>query len=326
MTKLHVCDKMRGVVSTLSLSMVVCCANAINSSFLEYSFTARDFVAAQCMGQKKLKEYFEFWTDVDNLDCWWPLDNLDDEAYEKGLQKYFGVAAHADFEIKNGVYFEGVAENIVKPTLVTNHDGLPKLQYCYDDDPGPPRRAVRLHLRKRAPGENFVPSRKPEWDLQYDGAGVWRESIVKVWWDRLMKHDAPIPLSSLPDRQHQRAAEMQENWRQANEQFKRDVLDIRPVDLSPLLVESAQETERARVKADLAASGVAPGCAEWEEALAQVLLPSLRMYGRPSIAQGGLGRVTVCGFCLSHSLPLSVCQSVCLSVCGYVEIGELAAG
>ena len=245
-----------------------------------------------------------------------------------------------------------------------------------------PRRAVRLHLRKRAPGENFVPSRKPEWDLQYDGAGVWRESIVKVWWDRLMKHDAPIPLSSLPDRQHQRAAEMQENWRQANEQFKRDVLDIRPVDLSPLLVESAQETERARVKADLAASGVAPGCAEWEEALTQVPLSSLRMYGRPSIAQGSLGRVTVWGFCLSSSpsvspsvsaclpacvsvcvcqpvclsaslpacvsvslcvclhvcqpvcLPacVSVCMSaslcvcVCLSVCGYVEIGGLAAG
>lgn len=134
-----------------------------------------------------------------------------------------------------------------------------------------PRRAVRLHLRKRAPGANFVPSNTPEWDSEYQGAGVWRESIVKVWWDRLMKHDAPVALSALPDRDEARAAQMRASWRQASEAFKRDVLDIKPVDLSPFLVEDARERERARVKADLVASGVAPGSAEWEEALAQVL-------------------------------------------------------
>jgi len=133
-----------------------------------------------------------------------------------------------------------------------------------------PRRAVRLHLRKRAPGANFVPSHKPAWDAEYTGPGAWRESLVKVWWDRLMKHDAPIPTSAMPDRQHGPAAQMEATWREANEQFKRDVLDMKPVDLSPLLVEGAKERERARVEADLVAHGVPRGSAEWDEAMAQV--------------------------------------------------------
>jgi hypothetical protein len=130
------------------------------------------------------------------------------------------------------------------------------------------RRAVRVHLRKREPGSSFLPSHKPEWDPDYAGAGTWRESAVRVWWDRLMKVDAPIDLTSLPDRDDLRAREMQQTWESANEQFRREVLDMKPIDLTALTVETARERERAQVEADLIRSGVPKGCAEWEEAMA----------------------------------------------------------
>ncbi len=130
------------------------------------------------------------------------------------------------------------------------------------------RRAVRVHLRKREPGSSFLPSRKPEWDPDYAGAGTWRESVVRVWWDRLMKSDAPIDLRSLPDRDNSRACNLQQAWESANEQFRREVLDIKPIDLTALTVETARERERAQVEEDLIRSGVPKGCAEWEEAMA----------------------------------------------------------
>ena len=37
-----------------------------------------------------------------------------------------------------------------------------------------PRKAVRVHLRKRPPGTNFVPSSTPAWDPDYNGSVVSR--------------------------------------------------------------------------------------------------------------------------------------------------------
>ena len=131
-----------------------------------------------------------------------------------------------------------------------------------------PRRAVRIHLRKRPPGANFVPSVTPAWDEAYSGRGMWQEGMVKVWWDRLMKEDAAIPLDGLQDRDETRAREAQEAWEKANEEFKREVLHMKPIDLSPLCAETARDRERTHVREDLVRAGVAEGGAEWEEAMA----------------------------------------------------------
>ncbi len=44
------------------------------------------------------------------------------------------------------------------------------------------------------------------------------------------------------------------------------VLDMKPVDLSAMCVESAVERERARVEKDLLSSGVPRGSPEWQVA------------------------------------------------------------
>mmetsp|Transcript_53752 Transcript_53752/g.87032 ORF Transcript_53752/g.87032 Transcript_53752/m.87032 type:complete len:329 (-) Transcript_53752:53-1039(-) len=152
-----------------------------------------------------------------------------------------------------------------------------------------PRRAVRVNLRKRAPGSNFVPSSTPEWDPYYDGPGLWRESIVKVWWNKLMKLDAVLDLSTLPDRDNSKAQKTDQAWRVANEEFRRDVLNIKPVDLSVLCVESAKEKERDIVEKDLIRSGVPKGCAEWEEAMLAAD-ERAKLFGAKEIAEARVWR------------------------------------
>ena len=112
-----------------------------------------------------------------------------------------------------------------------------------------------------------MPTQTPEWDPEYLGPGMWRESPVKVWWDRLMKTDAAVDLSRLPDRDSAKARAVSRAWQQANEEFKREVRGMKPVDLSALCVETARERERARAKEDLVKCGVPEGCGEWQEAL-----------------------------------------------------------
>ena len=43
-----------------------------------------------------------------------------------------------------------------------------------------PRRAVRVHLRKRPPGTNFVPSSTPSWDPDYIGSARFPLCLSRV--------------------------------------------------------------------------------------------------------------------------------------------------
>ena len=178
------------------------------------------------------------------------------------------------------------------------------------------RRAVRVHLRKREPGSSFLPSHTPEWDPEFTCAGMWRESVVRVWWDRLMKVDAPIDLRRMPDRDITRARKTHEAWEEANEQFRREVLNMKPLDLSTLTVETARERERARVEEDLIRSGVPKDCAEWKEAMAAAE-ERAKEFGKKEIAEARVWRDEA--FARDAQVLVSA-RFVCVCVCVCVGV------
>ena len=129
------------------------------------------------------------------------------------------------------------------------------------------RRAVRVLLTKMPPGEYFYPAHVPEWHEEYIGPGTWRESIVRVWWERVRRGDPKVDVTTLKGRKGNATASS-ELFRQAEEMFKQRVGRIKKHDLSQLAVSEIMEEKRNKTEAELEREGVPEGSPDWEERIA----------------------------------------------------------
>ncbi|KAJ1493439.1 hypothetical protein T484DRAFT_1768540, partial [Baffinella frigidus] len=146
------------------------------------------------------------------------------------------------------------------------------------------QRIVQITLRKKAPGENFVPSVLKEWEEEYDGEGCWRESILKIWWNRVMKYDRPVDVSHFSatiwwnrvmkydrpvdvshfsDRDHDRAMKLDAAWKEALLDFGNATDLMKPVNITPLMEEDCVEHREEEIAKALRKEGIEPGTSDW---------------------------------------------------------------
>ena len=126
------------------------------------------------------------------------------------------------------------------------------------------RRAVRVCLTKKPPGEHFFRSTVPEWDPEYEDPGVWRGSLLRVWWSRVRPGDTPIDVTALPDRGG-RAGVLQSAWHTAEEALRSGVNKLGPVDLSTLVEEDIVKAKLDGARSALQAECVPEGSLDWQE-------------------------------------------------------------
>eukprot|EP00960_Hanusia_phi_P045819 757444-Hanusia_phi.AAC.3 len=43
------------------------------------------------------------------------------------------------------------------------------------------KRTIWLQLSKRPPGAEFIPATEPEWSPNYDGPGIWQDTVADAW-------------------------------------------------------------------------------------------------------------------------------------------------
>ena len=155
---------------------------------------------------------------------------------------------------------------------VRAEDNETEWELCRVPDPRPEaadaeRRALRVVLTKRPPGEHFFPSAVPAWDPEFDGPGAWRPSPLRVWWSRVRRCDPRVDVAALPDRAGDPRG-LQATWGEAAAAFKTGVAGMQPVDVTGLIVAEAVEERREAARGALRAAGVPEGSLDWEERIA----------------------------------------------------------
>ena len=190
--------------------------------------------------------------------------NLHDPEPSRAI-KFFTTAAET--RRLRQVLFEARLANPVR-----FEDNETEWEMCEVPQPGslgPRRRAVRVLLTKKPPGEHFFQSSLPEWDDDYDGAGEWRGSLLRVWWDRVRPDDDPIDVGNLPDRVG-RAGAIKELWRKAKEELRSGVRRMGPVDISTLMQDELVSARLETARAALRAEGVPDTSLDWAERMGAV--------------------------------------------------------